>query len=189
MSMRARAKLRSAVPWLPVLALFLFAANAGAGAPLPDLGQFPSISTTSLDRVHMDLPREFAGKLNLVIVSFAREQQKQADTWLPMARQIQSAHSNFSFYELPTMSRVNLLYRWWFNASLRSDTADKSMRQHILTAYLNKASFRKALHISSEKRTVALLVDKTGKVYWRADGAATDQSEQSLQSALVANGL
>lgn len=189
MSIEARAKLMFAVLWLPVLAFCLFAASAGLSAQPIDFGQFPSISATSLENIHMELPRDFAGKLNLVIISFAREQQKESDTWLPLARQIQSAHRNFSFYELPTLSRVNVLYRWWFNASLRSDTTDKQMRSRILIAYLDKRNFRKALHVSSEKQIVALLVDKTGKVYWRADGVVTAQSKQSLLSAVASNGL
>jgi ATP10 protein len=189
MLIRTCAKMRSAVLWLPLVAACLFAANAAVSAPTADFGHFPAVSATSLDKAHMNLPQEFAGQMNLVVVSFAREQQKEADTWLPLARKIQAAHSNFSFYELATMSRVNLLYRWWFNASLRSDTSDKQMRPRILTAYVDKRNFRKALHIANEKRVVALLVDKTGRVYWRADGRATDQSQQSLQSALAANGM
>lgn len=158
-------------------------------AQTPDLGHFPNVHATSLQNARMSLPHDFAGQLNLVIVSFAREQQKAVDTWLPAARQIQSTHSKFSYYELSTMSRENLLYRWWFDAALRSDTSEKDLRARILTTYLNKHKFRNALRISNEKRIVALLVDKTGRVYWRADGRCTDEAKRSLQSALTASGL
>lgn len=158
-------------------------------AQTPDLGHFPNVHATSLQNARMNLPHDFAGQLNLVIVSFAREQQKAVDTWLPAARQIQSTHSKFSYYELPTMSRENLLYRWWFDAALRSATSEKDLRARILTTYLNKHKFRNALRISNEKQIVALLVDKTGKVYWRTEGHCTDEAKQSLQSALTASGL
>lgn len=166
-----------------------YAAQSTAVAPAPDLGRFPAIQATSLDNARMDLPQDFAGQLNFVVISFAREQQKEVDTWIPIARQVQSAHSNFAYYELPTMSRENFLSRWWFNAALRSDTSDKNMRKRILTAYLNKRKFQQVLHIPSDKKTVAILVDKAGKIYWRADGAASDASRLSLRSALAANGI
>jgi hypothetical protein len=183
------------IPAVLMFSLFVFcfcpayAAQSTAVVPAPDLGRFPAIQATSLDNVRMNLPQDFAGQLNFVLISFAREQQKEVDTWIPIARQIQSAHSNVAYYELPTMSRENFLSRWWFNAALRSDTSDKDMRKRILTAYLNKRKFQQALHISNEKKIVAILVDKSGKIYWRADGAASDSSRLSLQSALAANGM
>lgn len=163
-------------------------AKAATPPPVPALGTFPSIQATSLDGHRMNLPVEFAGQMNLVIISFAREQQRQVDSWIPAARNIESAHSQFHYYELPTMSRENLLYRWWFDESLRSNTTDKALRRRILTAYVNKRSFKKFLDIKNEKRAVALLVDASGQVYWRADGAYNGTDTQALLSVLVAHG-
>jgi hypothetical protein len=151
-------------------------------------GEFPPIQTTSLDGAHMTLPENFAGQLNLVMISFAREQQQAVDTWIPAARKIESAHSQFRFYELPTMSHENLLYRWWFDASLRSNTTDKDLRSRILTAYVNKRTFKNSLDIKSEKRVVAILVDQKGTVYWRADGQYADPDLPALLSVLAAHG-
>ena len=36
----------------------------------------------------MNLPADFAGQFNLVIISFAREQQQEVDSWIPAARKI-----------------------------------------------------------------------------------------------------
>jgi hypothetical protein len=166
-------------------ALFL----RGATTASQELGQFPAIQATSLDKAKLRLPQDFAGQLNLVVISFAREQQQEVDTWIPVARQIQSGHSNFSYYELATTARENLLYRWWFDAALRSNTTDKELRSRILTAYVSKHSFQKTLHIANEKKVVAVLVDRSGKVYWRAEGSCTEQTKLALQSALAANGV
>ncbi|HZC42789.1 MAG TPA: hypothetical protein VE195_01355 [Acidobacteriaceae bacterium] len=156
--------------------------------PAPALGEFPKIQATSLDGAHLNLPANFSGQLNLVIISFAREQQQAVDTWIPPAKKIEAGHSQFRFYELPTMSRENLLYRWWFDQSLRSNTTDKELRSKILTAYVNKHNFRKSLDIKNEKRVVAILVDQKGKVYWRADGQFTDADTPALLSLLAAHG-
>lgn len=150
--------------------------------------RFPSIQATDLDHAQLNLPRQFAGELNLVILSFEREQQPVVDTWVPEARQIESSHGKFRFYELLAMTRQNMLYRWWFNAALRSNTTDTDLRSRILTAYVNTHAFRKPLRIANEKHVVAVLVDQTGKVYWRTDGACTPEKAAALQAALASNG-
>ena len=163
-------------------------AQGASSQAAPALGTFSAIQATSLDRTHMHLPANFSGQLNLVIISFAREQQQAVDTWIPAARKIESAHGQFRFYELTTMSRENLLYRWWFDESLRSNTTDKDMRSRILTAYVNKRAFKKSLHIENEKRVVAILVDPKGTVYWRGDGSCADSDISAILSVLAAHG-
>jgi hypothetical protein len=170
---------------LIVVGLF---AKTVATPPVPALGQFPWIQATSLDGLRMDLPAEFSGQLNLVIISFAREQHHEVDSWIPAASNIESAHSQFRYYELPTMSRENFLSRWWFDEALRSNTTDKALRARILTAYVNKNSFKKSLDIKNEKQVVAVLVDLKGHVYWRANGAYKSADAQALLSVLAAHG-
>jgi hypothetical protein len=174
---------------LTVCFIFGFYMPSSAIVSQSEPDQFPAIQATSLDNAKLHLPQDFSGQMNLVIISFAREQQQEVDTWIPATRQLQSAHSQLNYYELSTMSRENLLYRWWFNAALRSDTADKNLRSRILTAYVSKRKFLESLHIPNEKQVVAILVDRTGKVFWRTDGACTGEKTTALQAALAANGL
>jgi hypothetical protein len=163
-------------------------AQGATNPPAPPLGQFSPIQATSLDGAHMDLPANFSGQLNLVIISFAREQQQEVDGWISAARKIEASHNQFRYYELPTMSRENLLYRWWFDQALRSNTTDKDLRSRILTAYVNKHAFTKSLDIKNEKQVVAILVDPNGHVYWRADGAYKDADMAAILSALATHG-
>jgi len=174
---------------LPIFCiLFGLLAQGATATPVATPGRFPAIEARSLDGVHLNLPANFSGQMDLVVISFAREQQPEVDSWIPAARQIQSAHSKFRYYELPTMSWENLLYRWWFNGALRSNTTDKDLRSRILTAYVNKRAFKKSLQIANEKRVVAVLVDQKGRVYWRADGPYADQDRPAILSVLAANG-
>ncbi|MGH9616055.1 MAG: hypothetical protein ACRD28_04870 [Acidobacteriaceae bacterium] len=174
---------------LPIFTILLGWFGLAPTAPAAsDLGQFPAIHARSLDGVHLNLPAKFCGRISLVVISFAREQQKEVKSWIPAAQNIEAGHGNFCYYELLVMSRENLLYRLWLNGSLRSNTTDKELRSRILTAYVNKGSFRHYLHIANEKRVVAVLVDREGRVYWRADGAYADRDTPAIVSALAANG-
>ena len=173
-----------------MIALFVFCIflQAETGPP-PQLGTFPVIQATSLDGAKLRLPQNFSGRLNLVLIAFSREQQPEVDTWVPAARQTEAQHGEFHYYELAATSRNNFLYRWWFDAALRSNTPDNNMRGRTLTAYASRHSLRKMLHIANEKQVVALLVDREGKIYWRADGPLTEQAKTAIQAALTAQGM
>lgn len=184
----ARARLQSFIV-LPIFTILLGWFGLAPTAPTAaDLGQFPAIHARNLDGVHLNLPAKFSCQRNLVVISFAREQQKVVNSWIPAARSIEASHGNFCYYELLVMSRETLLYRWWLNGSLRSNTTDKELHSRILTAYLNKGSFGHHMHIANEKRVVAVLVDREGRVRWRADGAYADRDTPAIVSALAANG-
>lgn len=161
---------------------------AASVARAPALGRFPAIQAMNLNRAKLRLPQDFSGQFDFVLVSFAREQQQEVDSWIPAARLAQSTHKNFGYYELSAMPPENILSRWWFDAALRSDTADSDLRPRILTAFLNRHKFRASLRIANEKQVVALLVDRAGKVYWRADGPSTAENRLALFSALAAAG-
>lgn len=170
------------IAWLMPM-LFPWHASSEAAAPV---AHFPAVQATSLNSAKLHLPQDFSGQLNLVILSFAREQQHDVDTWIPAAKEIQAKHEKFRYYELPVLSGENFLYRWWFDESLRNNT-DRDMRSQILTAYVNKRRFLNALQLPNEKQIVAVLVDRAGKIYWRANGAYTIQDKLTLLPVLEAN--
>lgn len=173
-----------------VILLFqpVFLVRSATAALTPDAGRFPSVQATNLDKQKMRLPQGFSGQMNLVVISFAREQQQDVDTWIPAARQIEADHKTFSYYELSAMSEENILARWWFDSALRSDTTDGRLRSRILTVYVSQHKFLKSLQIRNEKQVVAILVDQAGKVYWRAEGRCTDQKKLAMVSAITAAG-
>lgn len=158
-----------------------------ANAPAIDLGTFPPVDATSLDKARLELPRDFGGSLNLVMISFAREQQHEVDTWLPAARLLESEHPKLLYYELPTTAWENLLYRWWFNSALRSNNTDPALDGRILTLYVSKGAFRQSLHIPNEKKIAVLLVDRSGNVLWQTEGNFTADKGLALTTALAAN--
>lgn len=178
---------RSVLAFLVVCSLHgpSYAQTNGAA---PSLGEFPVVSATNLDKARFELPKDFGGEINLAMVYFAREQQRDVDTWLPKAKQLEATHAGLRFYELPTTARENLVYRWWFNSALRSYTADTALDGRILTLYVSKGKFRKALNIQNEKQIVTVLVDRSGRVLWRANGAYDETKGQSLDKALRAIG-
>lgn len=168
------------IPWL----LMFNPVRKSAMAAATGLGNFPSVEANSLDKDRYLLPKDFGGQVNLVMISFAREQQAAVDTWLPAARQAEEQHADLRYYELPTTSKENLLYRWWFNSALRSNNTDPALNGRILTLYVSKSAFLHALHIPNEKKIAVLLVNRTGQVLWEAEGVYTPAKAASMAAAL-----
>src|SRR5512146_1184526 len=148
---------------------------------------FPRVQGANLERRSLTLPDDFAGERNLVLIAFKREQQFEIDTWIPAARQLAREYPDFRYYELPTISRNVPLARWWLDGAMRAGIPDRAAREATITLYLDKTAFRQALQLPREETIYALLVDRAGQVYWRAEGRATDEAVRALSQALAAS--
>ena len=138
----------------------------------------PTVTAYALDRAKVTLPADFAAPLNLLILSFQRDQQPVVDGWvraLPQGGRVQT-------WLLPISARANGLYRWWLNASLRGSLSPSQPRRYTVPLYVNKAQFLRSLQVSSEQEIVLLLTDKAGHVVWRTAGPMTDRKRAALDS-------
>jgi hypothetical protein len=145
---------------------------------------FPKLTADNLQKATMHLPDDFKGKKNLLVVTFEREQQKEADSWLPVAKQLTQDKPDFSYYELPVLPRRDILYRWWLNSAMRSAMPDQAGWAHTVPLYTDKESFREKLQIPTEQTISLLLVDKEGTVLWRTTGPLNDDKKKALMDAL-----
>jgi hypothetical protein len=144
---------------------------------------FPVVSADALDKQRVTLPAGLEGEVNLLVLSFAPDERNQVETWTAEAQALQHTHVNFRAYRMPVAERENVLFRWWANASLRSDETDPELWHWVVPLYVEKAQFRSQLGIADEKSVVVLLVDKTGRILWRATGASTPGSRAGLAAA------
>jgi hypothetical protein len=146
-------------------------------------GTFPKLTSSNLENQTFSLPEDFAGDRNLLLIVFQREQQQNVDTWLHQIKCFE-IFSGFQYYELPTLDKLNPFFRWFINSGMRRGIPDRKARARTITLYLDKPSFRKALNIPDEKHIYAILVDRSGRVLWRAEGDFDEAKAASLQAAL-----
>jgi hypothetical protein len=144
---------------------------------------FPTVKSFALDKQPVTLPSGLEGKVNLLLLSFARDQGNQLDTWTAVAQALQHTDFDFRAYRVPVAERENPLFRWWANESLRSDETDPELWHWVVPIYVEMGRFRSALGVADDKSVVALLVDKSGRVLWRATGASTAATRASLTEA------
>ena len=146
-------------------------------------GIFPVLKASNLQKKVLSLPGDFAGERNLLLIAFKRKQQENVDTWLREMKRFKSS-TGFHYYELPTISRLNPVARWFINRGMRSGIPDPEARARTITLYLDKEEFKNALRLPDENRIYAILVDRTGQVHWRAEGDFDEAKAVSLQQAL-----
>ena len=120
-----------------------------------------------------------------MIVAFARAQQRDVDTWVPHVHAWSARDPRVRVYELPTLGRGLRLMRPMIDGGMRRGIPDSATRAATITLYLDKGAFRRALAIDREDRITVLLVDRAGRVSWRADGPLTAATAASLDSALA----
>jgi hypothetical protein len=142
--------------------------------------QFPAVTGSNLQRKKLNLPQDFKGELNLVLIAFQQWQQTQVDTWIPFARQLEETHPGVRYYELPTIQRLNVVARTFINEGMRAGLPNPIVRERTITLYLDKDEFRQALQLPHEDDIHVLLLDRQGQVRWRAEGAFTPEKGESL---------
>jgi hypothetical protein len=146
--------------------------------------QLPAVSGSNLERKRLNLPEDLEGERNLVFVAFQQWQQRQVDSWLPFARQVEATYPSVRYYELPTIQRLNALARTFINEGMRVGIPDPLARERTITLYVDKVAFREALNLPGEENIYILLLDRQGRVLWRAAGAYTPEEGESLADAL-----
>jgi hypothetical protein len=148
--------------------------------------QFPTVTGKNLERQTLTLPEGFRGDRNLVFIAFQQWQQRQVDSWLPFARQLEASHPEVRYYELPTIQMRNRLARTFINEGMRAGIPDPVARERTITLYVDKSAFRQALRLPREDEIYVLLLDGQGQVQWQAEGAFSQEKGDSLTAVVEA---
>jgi hypothetical protein len=144
---------------------------------------FPSITSYSLDKEKVTLPGELQGQIDLLLLSFKPEQQNDINSWMPAAQALQHLNFQFRYYQLPVTEKENFIFRWWESSSMRSDQTDPEALHWIVPVWVDRKKFFQALDIPNDKQVVVLLIDRQGKVLWRASGPMTADKRAALMNA------
>ena len=150
--------------------------------------QFPKVSGSNLDRQRLDLPGDFAGQINLLLIAFQRWQQAEVDTWIPAVRELEARYEGVRHYELPVIERLNSLARVFINEGMRAGIPDPLSRARTVTLYLDKSAFRQALDMPDEEHIYVLALDREGQVLWRERASYSEPKGAALVEWLQETG-
>ena len=145
---------------------------------------FPRVQADNLEGKMLRFPQDFAGELNLVFVAFQRNQQRDVDTWIPLAKELMKAHPKLRLYEFPVIGKMIGLMRGFVNNGMRRGIPDPATRATTITIYSDKGAFMKPLGLKDQGKIYAFIVTPKGDVLWRTEGSRTESGEKSLREFL-----
>lgn len=152
-----------------------------AGSPLV----FPSIHGENLEGKSFKIPEDLASEKNILLVPFKRKQQEDVNTWILGMTDFLLEHPEFSLYELPTIKQMNFFIRLNINNGMRYGIDSKEQREHTITFYLDKESFKSRLEIPNEDNIHIYLVDKEANILWQSVGLADEVKLSELKGLLA----
>jgi hypothetical protein len=147
--------------------------------------RFPTVEGSSLSGVRHRLPGSLAHDLNLLLVAFRQWQQKDVDTWAPVAAELASTVEGFGAYELPVISRAYKPFSGFIDGGMRSGIPDAGVRDATITLYIDRAPFMEALGIRRLDAIAPMLVTPDGAVLWQTRGPVSDDAVEELRAAVA----
>ncbi len=157
---------------------------AAQPAPLDSMGAFPRVEGRNLEGRTFNLPADFAGERNVVLIAFKREQQADVDAWMPFLKDLAQRDSTLRVYELPVLGRRYRPMRSFIDGGMRGGIPDRAVREATITMYMDKSALRRPLRIATEDAITVLIVDRAGRVLWRTAGRFTEAAASHLAGHL-----
>ena len=151
--------------------------------------RFPTVKGSNLEGRRYVLPDDLEGEVNVLLIPFQRWHQDLVDTWSPALRGLMARYPAMRYYELPTLPRMNPIYRMSLDYGMKMGIPDRAAREATITLYLDKDAYRHALGIPGEETIVVMLVTPAGDILWRITGAHSPESERGLVVALALQNL
>ena len=146
--------------------------------------RFPTVKGANLEGRRYVLPADLEGEVNVLLIPFQRWHQDLVDTWVPVLRNLMARYPAMRYYELPTLPRMNPIYRMSLDYGMKMGIPDRGAREATITLYLDKDAYRRALAIPNEDTITVMLVTRDGDILWRTTGAYSTEGERSLAVAL-----
>ena len=148
---------------------------------------FPKVSGKNLVGKKYNLPNDLEGELSIVFVAFERDQQTAIDTWIPDTKKLVAKYPNLRYYEIPTIKKLPGIVQSFINSGMRRGIPDKDARAATITLYLDKTNFLKEIGIADEKKIYVYLVNRTGKIFWKAEDRLSIEKFAELEKKVTEN--
>ena len=146
--------------------------------------KFQSLTTYDLNGKSVTLPDDFEHDFNLLFVAYDRWHQREVDSWVPFAAELEAEFDQFHFYELPVVGQMNLIGRTRLDFIMRQGIPNPETRGRTLTYYVDRAKFRQMLGIETADHIAVILVDRSGSVLWKTYGPFAEEQAIDLKNKL-----
>jgi hypothetical protein len=143
--------------------------------------QMPVVTAKDLNKKPVTWPRDLTTEQTVLIIAFERNQQPMVDSWIKGLGL--KDNKMISWYEVPVINNPGKFVRGFIDNGMRKGIPTTEARRHVVTLYVKKKEFMKAMQLDDEDVHV-LIVDRSGKVVTRSKGIYTMASAAPIQRFL-----
>lgn len=165
---------RGLLRWCGGLALgfAMLADAAGQGGETKRAG-VPAVRGTTLAGGKVALPEDLKGKTGVLIVGFSKGASAEAAAWGKRLAGDKAHSGDLVYYEVAMLEGVPRLLRGIVLKQIKSSVSEAG-QAHFLPVYEHQAEWKAAAGYTRPDDAYVLVVDGTGAVRARIQGAPTD---------------
>jgi hypothetical protein len=147
--------------------------------------KFPTVTGSNLSGKRYNLPQDFEGQYNIVVVVYQRFQQSSVDTWGALLEQLARQYPDLRYYELPTLPNYGWLQKNIIDGGMRGGIPDNTVRSRTITLYIDVNKFNASLNLATLNDIYVLVTDRQGEVMWQTNGICTAPKADALSQKLA----
>jgi len=160
--------------FLPVVAL---AAEPAAEIKIGE--RLPELRGELLTGRKVALPQSADGRVTLLLLGFTYQSRFAVEAWAAKFRAQFPSDPRVSFYEVPMIGGMGRLAKWFIDSGMRRGTPEKDY-ERVLTVYGGTDAWKQRVRFVDANAAYLILLDQTGKVAWRNQGAFDEEAFQEL---------
>ena len=163
-----------------ILGLLPVVAFAAEPATEIEIGErLPELRGESLAGREVVLPQAAEGRVTLLLLGFTYKSRFAVEAWAEQFRVRFRSDARVTFYELPMIGGAARLARWFIDRGMRRGTPEEDY-EHVITVYRDVDSWKRRVRFVEPDAAYLILLDRTGRVAWRRQGAFEDRAFQTL---------
>jgi hypothetical protein len=166
---------------LSLLPVAAFAAQAASEIKIGD--RLPGLSGEFLTGREVVLPQAAQGRVTLLLLGFTYKSRFAVEAWAERFRAQYQSDPRVAFYEVPVIGGMAKLAKWFIDSGMRRGTPPADY-EHVVTVYRGADSWKRRVGFVEPDAAYLILLDRTGRVAWRHQGAFEDRAFQALCSKI-----
>ncbi|MHB0939110.1 MAG: hypothetical protein ACYC6A_22175 [Armatimonadota bacterium] len=151
---------------------------------------FPPVTGRLLSGRTLSLPGDLRGDVGVLIVTWDFTARDEVTQWAREVLEHYGVLPGIRVYQVAMVSGVGPILRRYINRAMRQGTPAPE-HEHTLFIYGDLRALRRQLDtaMTAEPNASAFLIDRSGRLAWRADGPPTLMNLVSLRKALADHGV
>jgi hypothetical protein len=141
----------------------------------------PPISAETLSGRVVDLPASMPAERTILLLGFKQSHQAEFDAWRTQLPSL--VGEDVDWLELPFVHVPGFL-RGIIGSAMNRSLKDPVVRAHFAPVWADPGPVLQAFDITTDDEMVLVVVDATGSLLFRVDGAPTDERRADLTAAL-----